>query len=68
MFLSKHLGHTEDAPPQSLSDTDTLTSAVLDTELLLSSDFTTVSGGHAIETKVRTFLPSKKQLISLSEV
>lgn len=33
----KHLGHTEAAPPQSLSDSDTLTSAVLFTKLLLLS-------------------------------
>lgn len=61
VFLPKHLGHTEAARPQSLSDSDTLTSAVLDTDLLLlSSHLRTVSGGHAMETKLHTFTPSKK--------
>lgn len=61
VFLPKHLGHTEAAPPQSLSDSDTLTSAVLFTKLLLlPSHLRTESGGHAVETKLHTFTPSKK--------
>lgn len=59
VFLPKHLGHSEAAPPRLRSDTDTLTSAVLDAELLLPScRLRAASGGHTMATKLRTLMPS----------
>lgn len=51
LFSCQTPGSHRGPPPQSISDSDTMTSAALDTELLLlSSLLRTMSWGHAVET------------------